>query len=185
MKNEVIYGEKPINANASYVELIRKDDNKLTVDICIEGSHSVCNLVLKDESCYEPFKAALIQDLNDCVDEYGIGILIDAVQAMDYHEKWIDYDDPAWNTEVCVSMDEIDEYISEVETRLLVHYERSDLLTDLSDKPATEIKQLCKDNNVQYNDVLDGESEDYWRGVLATLRWITMGSEKHDSDVLG
>lgn len=185
MKTEVIYGEKPINPNASYAELIRKDDNKLTVDICCNGKHSVCNLVLKDESYYEPFKEALIQDLNDYAEDEGIGTLIDSVQSMDYHEKWINYDSPAWDTDILVSMDEIDDYIREVETRLIVHYDNSNLATDISDMSKEEIKQLCKEDNVEYNNVLGGKSEDYWCGVLATLRWITNGDTKFDDDVLG
>lgn len=171
MINEVIYGEKPINPNASYVELIRKDDTKLDVDICCEGFHEVWHLILKNKNYYEPFRDALIQDLKDYGEEEGVLILIDSVQAQDYHEQWIDYDEPACNTNILVSMDEIDDYIEEVSSRLEYYCEGHTF-------GGAVIKY-----NIDFRKPLGNYSVDYWRGVLATLHWITMGDDKHDSEV--
>ena len=171
MTNEVIYGEKPINPDASYVELRRKDDTKLDVDICYEGSHNVCHLILKNKNYYEPFRDALIQDLKDYGEEEGVMILINSVQAQDYHEQWVDYDMPAWDTNILVSMNEIDNYIEEVSSRLEYYCEGHTF-------GGTVMKY-----NIDLKQPLGKYSVDYWRGVMATLNWITCGDEKHNSEV--
>lgn len=183
MKKEVIYGIKPADPNPTFVELTLKDDNKLDINICYEGDENVWHLIMKNPDKYQAFKDELIKEANQSPDE--IWMLNEFVDGQDVHDNYeLDFDCPAQNTKVLVSMDEIDDYIEEVENRLEVMYTNEGCLTDLSDKPQYVIDALCHLYNIDPKQPLDNFSDDYWCGVLATLRWITMGSEKHDSQVL-
>ena len=186
MKSEIIYGKK--TNPTSYVELVLKDDNKLDVVMRDKNNDvaTVCHLSLKNEHCYETFKEALIQDLKEYMDdEDDVYTLIDSVQAQDYHDKWVDYADSAWDTEVLVSTDDIDKYMEEVVTRITLYYEKLGMLTDTTDETLSAIRKACWDYDIDPKKPLGDFREEYWYGVLATLNWITSNDEKHDYQVIG
>lgn len=166
MKTELIYGHKP-NSTASYVEITRKDNNKIDVDICYNNAPSVWHLVMNNPDKYEEFKRDLLDEANKATD--GIWELNDFIQCCidDYD---IEYDSPAHDTEVLVSIEEIDEYIEEVSTRL-----------DFCREGHAKAEKMFR-HKIDPTNPLGYYSMDYWLGVMATLNWITMGSEKHDSE---
>lgn len=186
MKTEVIFGQKPINPDSSYIEL-KLDGNKLQVDLCNEGTHSVWHLIMNDVSKYDALKEEFTKAAKEIFAEAGdIGYFIDVIQGQDIHDNYdLEYDNPSCDTDVLVSMEDIDKYIEEVETRLIVHYTQDGLWTDISDKSETEINVMCRACGVNPRKPLEHISEDWWRGVLATLRWITTNDTKFDDDVLG
>lgn len=165
MKNELIYGQKPDITSATYVELNRKEDNKLDVIISVEGNLTTWHLIMKNPDKYEAFKAALIDEIS----EYSIEWINDTIQGQDIHDDYeLEYDCPAQDTAILVSMDEIDDYISEVSTRLTFYIEGKCFGVDLLKHKIDPRKPL---GNYSY---------DYWAGVMSALNWITMGGEKHD-----
>lgn len=183
MKNELIYGQKPDMESANYIELTLKDENKLDVSIGYKGEPTVWHFIMKNPDKYEAFKAELINAVDECED--GIWELNDLIQAVDIHDDYeLEYDCPAQDTTILVTMKEINDYINEVETRLEVQYQNEGCLTGLSGQSEEIINATCHLNNIEFKKPLGNFSKDYWRGILATLRWITMGGEKHDSQVL-
>lgn len=183
MKNELIYGQKPDMESANYVELTLKDENKLDITIGFMGEPIVWHLIMKNPSKYEAFKAELKAACTDCGDDTCD--LNDFIQAQDIHDNYeLEFDCPAQDTAILVTMQEIDDYINEVETRLEVQCHNEGCLTGLSGQSKEVINAICHLNNINLKNPLGSFSDDYWRGVLATLRWITMGSNKHDSQVL-
>ena len=167
MKKEVIYGEKPVNPNPEYVELTLKDDGKLDINL----SGSVWHLIMKDASRYDEFKAEVLKAIEEIkADGDTIDYLTDYIQSEDWHNEYVDYDCPACDTEVLVTIDEIDDYVKEVSARLTYVTEGE---CDAADMFKYKINP---------NKPLGGFSLEYWTGVMATLNWITMGSEKHDPE---
>lgn len=167
MKNELIYGQKPDMETANYVELTIKDENKLDVIIGYKGEPTVWHLVMKNPDKYEAFKAELIKAADECED--GIWELNDLMQAEDIHNDYeLEYDCPAQDTAILVSMDEIDDYIKEVSARLILFIEG-----ECNSEDMFKYKINPKKPFGTY-------SYEYWAGVMSVLNWITMGSEKHD-----
>lgn len=123
MKNELIYGQKPDMETANYVELTIRDKNKLDVIIGYKGEPTVWHLIMKNPDKYEAFKAELIKSADECEDD--IWELNDLIQAEDIHDDYeLEYDCPAQDTAILVSMDEIDDYIKEVSARLTLYRRR-------------------------------------------------------------
>ena len=167
MKNELIYGQKPDMETANYVELTIKDENKLDVVIGYKGEPTVWHLIMKNPDKYEAFKAELIKAIDECED--GIWELNDLIQAEDIHDDYeLEYDCPAQDTAILVSMDEIDDYIKEVSARLTLFIEGE---CDSEDMFKYKINPKKPFGTYSY---------EYWAGVMSVLNWITMGSEKHD-----
>lgn len=167
MKNELIYGQKPDMETANYVELTIKDENKLDVIIGYKGEPTVWHLIMKNPDKYEAFKAELIKAADECEDD--IGELNDLIQAEDIHDDYeLEYDCPAQDTAILVSMDEIDDYIKEVSARLILFIEG-----ECNSEDMFKYKINPKKPFGTY-------SYEYWAGVMSVLNWITMGSEKHD-----
>lgn len=167
MKNELIYGQKPDMETANYVELTIKDENKLDVVIGYKGEPVVWHLIMKNPDKYEAFKAELIKAIDECED--GIWELNDLIQAEDIHDDYeLEYDCPAQDTAILVSMDEIDDYIKEVSARLTLFIEGE---CDSEDMFKYKINPKKPFGTYSY---------EYWAGVMSVLNWITMGSEKHD-----
>lgn len=167
MKNELIYGQKPDMETANYVELTIKDENKLDVVIGYKGEPTVWHLIMKNPDKYEAFKAELIKAIDECED--GIWELNDLIQAEDIHDDYeLEYDCPAQDTAILVSMDEIDDYIKEVSARLTLFIEGE---CDSEDMFKYKINPKKPFSTYSY---------EYWAGVMSVLNWITMGSEKHD-----
>lgn len=165
MKKEVIYGEKPENPNPEYVELTIKDDGKLDIDLC----GSVWHLIMKDINKYDEFKEEVlkaIKEIKKSGDE--IGSLTDFIQSQDWHDEYVDFDCPAYDTEILVDIDEIDDYVKEVSARLMYTIEGE-----------CDAQKMFK-YKINPQNPLGNFSFEYWTGVMATLNWITMGSEKHD-----
>lgn len=187
IKSEIIYGQKPLFPDRSYVELVRKDNNKLDLIHSIKGNVYTHHYVLKDASYYEPFKAFILQmvDPNESDEENVIGIA-EGGTVEDAFE-WVDYDNPAWDTTLAVEINELDRYLFEAETRLEIHYYKEGYyFQDLDDKSEGEIINLCNFSGINYNKPLDGYSTDYWEGVVSTLRYLTLADEgKHSCDVFG
>ena len=171
MKTEVIFGQKPINPDSSYIEL-KLDGNKLQVDLCNEGAHSVWHLIMNDVSKYDALKEEFAKAAKEIFAEAGdIGYFIDVIQGQDIHDDYdLEYDVPANDTAILVSLEEIDEYVKEVSARLLCEFEGSCNQAD-----AIKFK-------INPKKPLGDYSYDYWAGVMSTLNWITMGSEKHDTE---
>jgi hypothetical protein len=169
MKNEIIYGQKPDMESANYIELTLKDENKLDVSIGYKGEPTVWHFIMKNPDKYEAFKTELINAVDECED--GIWKLNDLIQAEDIHDDYeLEYDCPAQDTAILVSMDEIDDYISEVSSRLTFYIEGECSGVDMFKHKIDPRKPL---GNYSY---------DYWAGVMSVLNWITMGSEKHDTE---
>jgi len=167
MKNELIYGQKPDMESANYVELTLKDENKLDVTIGFMGELTVWHLIMKNPSKYETFKAELKAACAECGDDTCD--LNDFIQAQDIHDNYeLEYDCPAQDTAILVSMDEIDDYIKEVSARLTLFIEGK---CESEDMFKYKINPKKPFGNYSY---------EYWAGVMSTLNWITMGSEKHD-----
>lgn len=167
MKNELIYGQKPDMETANYVELTIKDENKLDVIIGYKGEPTVWHLVMKNPDKYEAFKTELIKAVDECED--GIWELNDLIQAEDIHDDYeLEYNCPAQDTAILVSMDEIDDYIKEVSARLTLFIEGE---CNSGDMFKYKINPKNPFGNYSY---------EYWAGVMSALNWITMGSEKHD-----
>lgn len=167
MKNEIIYGQKPDMESANYIELTLKDENKLDVSIGYKGEPTVWHLIMKNPDKYEAFKAELIKAVDECED--GIWELNDLIQAEDIHDDYeLEYDCPAQDTAILVSMDEIDDYIKEVSARLTLFIEGK---CDSEDVFKYKINPKKPFGTYSY---------EYWAGVMSVLNWITMGSEKHD-----
>lgn len=167
MKNEIIYGQKPDMESANYIELTLKGENKLDVSIGYKGEPTVWHLIMKNPDKYEAFKAELINAVNECED--GIWELNDLIQAEDVHNDYeLEYDCPAQDTAILVSMDEIDDYIKEVSARLTLFVEGE-----------CESEDMFK-YKINPKKPFDNYSYEYWAGVMSALNWITMGSEKHD-----
>lgn len=167
MKKEVIYGEKPVNPNPEYVELTLKDDGKLDINLCGEVWH----LIMKDINRYEEFKAEVLKAIKEIKGGGDdIGYLTDFIQSQDWHDEYVDFDCPACDTEVLVTIDEIDDYVKEVSARLICAIEGE-----------CDAKDMFK-YKIKPDNPFDGFSPEYWTGVMATLNWITMGSEKHDPE---
>lgn len=167
MKNEIIYGQKPDMESANYIELTLKDENKLDVSIGYKGEPTVWHLIMKNPDKYEAFKAELIKAVDECEDD--IWELNDLIQAEDIHDDYeLEYDCPAQDTAILVSMDEIDDYIKEVSARLTLFIEGE---CDSEDMFKYKINPKKPFDNYSY---------EYWAGVMSVLNWITLGSEKHD-----
>ena len=167
MKNEIIYGQKPDMESANYIELTLKGENKLDVSIGYKGEPTVWHLIMKNPDKYEAFKAELIKAIDECED--GIWELNDLIQAEDIHDDYeLEYDCPAQDTAILVSMDEIDDYIKEVSARLTLFIEGE---CDSEDMFKYKINPKKPFGTYSY---------EYWAGVMSVLNWITMGSEKHD-----
>lgn len=167
MKNELIYGQKPDMETANYVELTIRDKNKLDVIIGYKGEPTVWHLIMKNPDKYEAFKAELIKSADECEDD--IWELNDLIQAEDIHDDYeLEYDCPAQDTAILVSMDEIDDYIKEVSARLTLFIEGE---CESEDMFKYKINPKKPFGNYSY---------EYWSGVMSALNWITMGSEKHD-----
>lgn len=167
MKNEIIYGQKPDMESANYIELTLKGENKLDVSIGYKGEPTVWHLIMKNPDKYEAFKAELINAVDECED--GIWELNNLIQAEDIHDDYeLEYDCPAQDMAILVSMDEIDDYIKEVSARLTLFIEGE-----------CESEDMFK-YKINPEKPFDNYSYEYWAGVMSVLNWITMGSEKHD-----
>lgn len=167
MKNEIIYGQKPDMESANYIELTLKGKNKLDVSIGYKGEPTVWHLIMKNPDKYEAFKAELIKAVSECEDD--IWELNDLIQAEDVHNDYeLEYDCPAQDTAILVSMDEIDDYIKEASARLTLFIEGK-----------CESEDMFK-YKINPNKPFGNYSYEYWAGVMSALNWITMGSEKHD-----
>lgn len=169
MKSEIIYGQKPDIESMSYIELTLKDDNKLDVKIVLKEDTTVWHLIMKDMTKYEAFKENLIEWVTEFADD--LFAINDFIQAEDIHEIYnLEYDVPAQDTQILVSIDEIDDYIDEVST----------LLQYCIEGCANGAKMF--EHEINPINPLGNHSLDYWLGVMATLNWITMGGEKHDAE---